>query len=490
MTSGSNVNLVSLTTHATLTSDREINDVPTSFTPFTPEFSAPLSTATVTVGGEYGGQQGDDVLTVVATVAGDVGVGTGPKFGVLDGLGNQVDVFSLGSSYVPGEAITLSNGLELSFEAGFVQQDDSFDIEVSTAVPSAVDSSAAFNGTGANNPNFEPGVTVTAGSIEINGTTINVAANDSIDTLLQKISTSNAKVNASYNAQTERIELISQIAGSAGDIVLGTDTTGFFAATKLDTGISTAGNDGFQGDVDSRIADISSLNGISSGTFEVNGVTLNVDVDNDSLQDVIDTINASGAGVTASYDAENADISIVSNSGGSIVLGDGTSDLFSVLDVSTGVSISPRRNGGNAGNPQVISDAFENITREFNRLFSDLGGVSPLQRNLANIDFKGAIRGAFQQAFGEFLGGDELDTGIGIVFDFSDDADELLRFDESEFRSSLRSKSVRASQFLGDEKVTGGRGGLATRFADAIKRIEDRVQDRLGILGGVLDILA
>jgi flagellar hook-associated protein 2 len=78
---------------------------------------------------------------------------------------------------------------------------------------------------------------------------------------------------------------------------------------------------------------------ITAGTFTINGVQFNVDASTDSLQDVLDDINASAAGITATYDAgsdkvvfENTDAADTAQ----IVFGASgdTSNLLSALAVT------------------------------------------------------------------------------------------------------------------------------------------------------------
>ncbi|MGP0750574.1 flagellin hook IN motif-containing protein, partial [Escherichia coli] len=57
---------------------------------------------------------------------------------------------------------------------------------------------------------------------------------------------------------------------------------------------------------------------IPTGTyqFEVNGVKINIDKEKDSLNDVLNRINTSGAGVTALYDSTNKQIKLTANKAG------------------------------------------------------------------------------------------------------------------------------------------------------------------------------
>src|SRR5439155_10363913 len=99
---------------------------------------------------------------------------------------------------------------------------------------------AAFNGTGLNSALFETGTSVNAGSFTVNGTTINVAANDTVNTVLTRITASGAGVTATYDDATETVRLTrNQL--SADPITVGNDTSGFLAAVKLKTAQSTTG---------------------------------------------------------------------------------------------------------------------------------------------------------------------------------------------------------------------------------------------------------
>lgn len=65
---------------------------------------------------------------------------------------------------------------------------------------------------------------------------------------------------------------------------------------------------------------------VSSGTFTINGVQLTINASTDTLGDVIQQINSSNAGVTASYNAETSSLELTSKAAGpqSILLGAGS----------------------------------------------------------------------------------------------------------------------------------------------------------------------
>jgi flagellar hook-associated protein 2 len=147
--------------------------------------------------------------------------------------------------------------------------------------------------------------TVTAGTFSVNGVPVSVAVTDTLQDVLDAIgSATGGAVTASYDAGTDRVTLSS---GSAITLGSGADTSNFLAALRLSqNGTGTVNSATALGTV-SRTALLSNAGfGVSpnaSGSFLVNGVSISYDAGADSLQDVINRINASSAGVSASYDA-------------------------------------------------------------------------------------------------------------------------------------------------------------------------------------------
>ena len=96
---------------------------------------------------------------------------------------------------------------------------------------------------------------------------------------------------------------------------------------------------------DASIDTVLDETGVTGQTFTVNGKQITLS-DSDTLGDVIDKINASGAGVTASYDATTGDVSLASTSSSPIILGSAsdTSDFLQQAELfnngTTGVTSS------------------------------------------------------------------------------------------------------------------------------------------------------
>lgn len=155
------------------------------------------------------------------------------------------------------------------------------------------------------------GVTVTEGHFTVNGEQIEIGAEDSLNDVLAKIGTQTG-LTASYDSNADRVS----ISDSAGNpVVLGSasDTSNFLQAARLsNNGTASVASSFNLGALDST-ATLNSArfnDTIASGTFSINGVEFTVDAATDTLGDVISAINNSAAGVTASYDSVNDQLSL------------------------------------------------------------------------------------------------------------------------------------------------------------------------------------
>jgi flagellar hook-associated protein 2 len=157
---------------------------------------------------------------------------------------------------------------------------------------------------------------VTAGTFTINGAQVNIATTDTLQDVFDHIATATGNaVTASYDSSTDKITL-----SSSSEIVLGsaTDTSNFLQAAQLfnnnQTGTTThtitsslaLGH--IQVSVGMASANLQTAiqdDGTGQGAFTVNGVTINYNAGTDSIQNVLDRISNSAAGVNAAYDSLN-----------------------------------------------------------------------------------------------------------------------------------------------------------------------------------------
>lgn len=290
-------------------SSEEVNTTPTSFTPFGPSFGG-SSTSSTTLGGVYDGDDGTNTLTFQVTNGGIVGVSPVLNLEVRDSQAQLVETISL-TLYQADDPFTLQNGLVLSLGAGSLTQHDTFMVDVSNTIGSAVNSDKPFNGTRNDNPNLEDGRAVSAGSFQVNGKTISVLANDTINTVLNRINQSAAGVTATFDGGNETVVLTHNTVGASPTIVLGNDTSGFLAATKLSGSSSVQGQDEIP-DADKPLGTLSQFSSVQSGSLLLNGVAISIDVLSDSLNDLLARITASAAGVTATLNAAGLRIILAS----------------------------------------------------------------------------------------------------------------------------------------------------------------------------------
>ncbi len=337
-TSASNLDLSSSVpgTPTTLESTEEVNASTTAHSTDPPAWTG-SSTSQPTVSGEYDGSNGTDTLRFEVTKGGTLG-SNNIQIKVYDSNNTQLDVISVHKNDSAGEQYTLNNGLVVSFSDGDMAKNDTFTLEVYDNAENAVDPSKSFNGTGSDDPNLQPGLDVTSGSFQINGTTIDVQADDSINSVLDTINSSGAGVTATFDAASETVLLTQNTPGSTQDIVLSNDTSGFIAAVKLEGATAIPGEDGVVTEDPSKpLAEVGLFAGVQSGSISVNGTSIDIDVNADSLNDILDRITASPADVTASFDSASQRVSLNSNDSESqLILDSGSTNFFSAVEISDG----------------------------------------------------------------------------------------------------------------------------------------------------------
>ena len=485
-TSASSLDLSSSTpgTPTTLESTEEVNATTTAYSTDAPEWTG-TSTAQPTIGGEYDGSSGDNTLTFKVKKGGTLG-GDLIQINVYDSNNNQID--SLNFKKQDSNTIyNLSNGLTVTFGEGDFVKNDSFSVEVYDNVENTVDPSKPFNGTGSDDPNLQYGLDVTAGSFEINGTTIDVSADDTINSVLDKINQSDAGVTATFDAVSETVLLTQNTPGSTEDIVLANDTSGFLAAVKLDGAVAVPGEDGtVSEDPATPMAEVEGLSAVQSGSISVNGVSIDIDADTDSLNDVLDRITASEAGVTASYDSSSKRVSLSSKDAESqLILESGSSNFLSEVGLSDGTyeatSGSVESQGVEAAdvsNLVVESIVEENSEKPWEQNSQtappdalDIKKLSTLVNNMANAmnalfddsTFKGspgefleAVRNDIRTTVSSWFDskGSQFDTDFGIRFDFEKTDKGVFNFSQTEqsrFEAALAdpegANSIRNSLF-------------------------------------------
>jgi len=167
---------------------------------------------------------------------------------------------------------------------------------------------------------------VKAGTITVNGQQITIETTDTLQGVFNKInSATSGDVTASYDPSADAITLTS---ASNSEMVLGTatDTSNFLQVARLsNNGTASVSSSSALGSV--RTSAALSLvplatpiddGGSGAGKFKINGVEIDYDAGTDSIADVLQRINDSTAGVTASYDSTNDRFLLTSKASGDI----------------------------------------------------------------------------------------------------------------------------------------------------------------------------
>ena len=228
---------------------------------------------------------------------------------------------------------------------------------------------------------------VTAGTFSVDGKQVTVATTDSLQQVLDAISTATGgNVTGSYNPTTDEITLAS---GDGSPVVLGAsnDTSNFLQAMNLSTtGTSSVSSAGALGAVSTTAtlanaglsSPVTGTGSSGAGTFTVNGVAINYNVNTDTISSIMSDINNSAAGVTASYDPSSDQMILTNNATGDLGVGvaDTSGTLMASLGLTTGATLKQGRdatfsvNGGSS------------ISSTSNTLSSSVTGISGLTVNV------------------------------------------------------------------------------------------------------------
>ncbi|MCA9421109.1 MAG: hypothetical protein KC592_08830, partial [Nitrospira sp.] len=476
-------------------STEEVNTTPTSFSPFGPAFTG-SSTSSPTLGGVYDGVNGTDTLTFQVTNGGIVGVSPVLSLEVRNSQAELLETISL-TLYQPDDPFTLENGLVLSLGAGSLTQNDTFTIAVSNSVGSEVNPDKPFNGTRNDNPNLEEGRAVSAGSFQVNGTTIDVFANDTLHTVLTRINQSAAGVTATFDGDHETVVLTHNTIGASPTIELENDTSGFLAATKLSGSSSVQGQDEIP-DADKPLETLSQFSSVQSGSLLLNGVAISIDVLSDSLHDVLARITASVAGVTATLNAAGQRITLTSqdtiqslevnsNGTGFFAAAGITEDTY---DPTVGTTARIRsRKGLSPFQAKEIADTLQEIANSFNTIFQFQKDKPVLGPSFAAIQFnlKAAVSDTFHSE------GTRFKSQAGINFNFGKSAKHVFELSLSGFSRELLVTKLERNPSLANDLLFGSSApndkGLVENLLAVATQTTNDLNAKLGLTGVFVDVL-
>jgi flagellar hook-associated protein 2 len=221
---------------------------------------------------------------------------------------------------------------------------------------------------------------VKAGTFTVNNAQISIETTDTLQDVFDKIAAAtNNEVAASYDSSTDKITLV-----SGNNISLGSshDTSNFLTSAKLaNNGSGTVTSSSALGGIPLG-ATLSSTNlttaitagGDGTGNFTINGVSITYDLSKDSLQNVMDRVNNSDAGVTMSYDSKNDRFVLTNNTTGDIgvSLADGTGNFLQATGLTTGALV-------NGKNLLYTINGGDELSSTSNTITEDSSGITGLK---------------------------------------------------------------------------------------------------------------
>ncbi len=286
----------------------------------------------VTLTDTLGGVGGDGVTTNgTLTINGAPGIAytTGETVGALE--------TAINTAGIPGVSATIVNGqLEIGSTTGPVTVTETGGGDFLTAFKGGM----AQDVTGADMLGND-GVT-TPGTLTINGNAIAYTTGETVSALEASI---NAVAGLSASLQGGEL-VIGTTNGAAlnmtetgGGNFLTTFNGGMSAASSVQTVTSSSAVGGI--DPNESLNLVNSTTPLNSGTiFTINGVAISINPATENLQDVINAINTSNAGVIASWNTTTGELQLVSKATGpqSIVLGapGDSSNFLQAFGLTTG----------------------------------------------------------------------------------------------------------------------------------------------------------
>ena len=189
---------------------------------------------------------------------------------------------------------------------------------------------------------------ISAGTITVDGKQITIDPTvDTLKDIFVKIDAATSlTVQGSYDATRDKITL--KRVGSSDPLVVGsaTDTSNFLSVARLsNNGTSELTSPSNLGSITPANA-LSSANfrtavsdgGAGAGAFKINGVSIAFNASSDSVQNLMDRINASAAGVNMSYDRVNDQFSLTNKVTGNlgVAVEDITGNFLAAAGLATG----------------------------------------------------------------------------------------------------------------------------------------------------------
>ncbi len=405
------VETVQEATQTVLRSGAAIDASTGGFSPQRPSWEG-SSTSLLRIRGRYLGTETD---TLSFTVTAEATQSTRGELEVTDGAGSVIERFSFNRR---DNTLSLKNGLQVIIDDAVGSKlGDRFLVDVA---PGEIDVDASFSGRPDERLLTDP--KIRTGSFSLNGAVIQVRSQDSIRSVIDAINAAGAGVQARYDSASQRIELVSDVAGAVA-ISLGDDTSNFLAAMGLDAPEVILGSDA----VTREIVTVETADSValSPGDFFVNGVAIQVGA-GDSVLDVVDRINGAGTGAMARV-SDDGELRIYARRPGeSLSLARGSSGFLDAVQIEAGTYRGEERRGMSRAQAGEVLYGIEAVAERTRALYTEVDGEeyagSELRRARGQLDHVLALaleeadedmRRVVEETFGTELGADffALDTG-------------------------------------------------------------------------------
>ena len=170
--------------------------------------------------------------------------------------------------------------------------------------------------------------------------------------------------------------------------------TGDKASLASDTAIDLS-----LSDYQSNISSVSELAGITTGSFNINGVDFQVDTSSESLEGIINKINTADAGVKAAFDFEDGTVLIESQREKAMFFQNGSSDFFTATKLKDGYVA-----GENGIDKKEFLES-DSLQRRFSRFTSRFNHMMDVDFETAKMAaFESNIRNLLRSGINEYFG--------------------------------------------------------------------------------------
>ena len=224
---------------------------------------------------------------------------------------------------------------------------------------------------------------------------------------------------------------------------------------------------------------------MQSGEIVINGQQIAVDTANDSLSTMLAKINASSAGVMATFDSASQQVVIEAQDATSALeIDSNDTGFFAALKLPEG-RIDPEAvsNGISRRRSYEIADAAAAVFEQMNHLFRD-------SNFLGKGENAGLFRSPLETAMRSAFGVENHNDFLGMRFDASANArarGDLLTIDRRELTSNLQRRGKQVRDFLAG---SDSQGGFVQGLLVAARQALQSVNGTLGLSGTFLDTYA